>query len=55
MHVLVPGDWTVRQAHNLAEQIENELRKKSLNASVFTHVEPQGDPTSFQDTSLDRE
>lgn len=55
MHVLVPGDWTVRQAHNLAEQIENELREKSPNASIFTHVEPQGDPTSFQDTSLDRE
>lgn len=55
MHVLVPGDWTVRRAHQLAEQIEKELRQKTFNAAIFTHVEPQEDPTSFQDTSLDRE
>jgi len=55
MHVLVPGDWTVRQSHQLAEQIETELRQKSPNAAIFTHVEPQEDPTASQDTSLDQE
>lgn len=55
MHVLVPGDWSVRRAHQLAEQIEKELHQKTSNAAIFTHVEPQEDPTSFQDTSLDRE
>jgi cation diffusion facilitator family transporter len=55
MHVLVPGEWSVQRAHQLAEQIESELRQKSPNAAIFTHVEPQEDPISFQDTRLDQE
>lgn len=54
MHVLVPGNWNVKRAHDLAEQIEIEIRQKEPNLAVFTHVEPLDDPKSFEDISLDR-
>jgi cation diffusion facilitator family transporter len=54
MHVLVPGGWTVRAGHQLAEQIESEVRAVIPNATVFTHLEALEDPTSFQDQGLDR-
>lgn len=54
MHVLVPGEWSVKNAHHLAEQIEGDIREKIPNLTVFTHVEPLEDPASWQDTSLDR-
>jgi cation diffusion facilitator family transporter len=55
MHVLVPGDWTVQRAHDLAEEVEARVRAVVPNASVFTHVEPQDDPASYDDMRLDRE
>jgi cation diffusion facilitator family transporter len=55
MHVLVPGGWTVRRGHELAEQIEGEVRAAIYNATVFTHLEALEDPTSFQDQGLDRD
>jgi cation diffusion facilitator family transporter len=54
MHVLVPGDWTVQHAHDLAEEVETALRDHVPQATVFTHVEPVEDPRSFEDTGLDR-
>jgi cation diffusion facilitator family transporter len=54
MHILVPGDWTVRRGHELAEQVESEVRAVIDNATVFTHLEAIEDPTSFQDQGLDR-
>jgi len=54
MHVLVPGDWSVRRGHELAEQIEAEVRASLHNATVFTHLEALEDPASFQDQELDR-
>lgn len=54
MHVLVPGGWTVRRGHDLAEKIESEVRAVIHNATVFTHLEAIEDPASFQDQGLDR-
>ena len=54
MHVLVPGAWTVRQGHDMAEEVEAALRARVPYATVFTHVEPVEDPRSFDDTELDR-
>jgi divalent metal cation (Fe/Co/Zn/Cd) transporter len=54
LHVLVPGVWTVRQGHALLEKIEHALRHAIPNATVFTHLEPVEDPTSFADMGLDR-
>jgi cation diffusion facilitator family transporter len=54
MHVLVPGAWTVREGHDIAEEVEAALRARVPHATVFTHVEPVEDPRSFDDTELDR-
>jgi cation diffusion facilitator family transporter len=54
LHVLVPGKWTVHQGHSLLEQIERDIRTALLNVTVFTHLESLDDPTSWQDTALDR-
>src|SRR3954453_348149 len=53
-HVLVPGDWTVRRGHDVAEEVEAALHERLPYATVFTHVEPSDDPRSFEDTELDR-
>jgi cation diffusion facilitator family transporter len=54
LHVLVPAGWTVQRGHDLAERVEARLREALEHATVFTHLEPVEDPTSFDDTELDR-
>jgi len=55
MHVLVPGKWTVKQGHDLSEDIEKDLADALQgNTTFFIHVEPSEDPASFEDQSLDR-
>lgn len=54
MHVLVPGDWSVAQAHDVVESIEAELRATVHRASVLTHLEPKGVAASYEDIPLDR-
>jgi cation diffusion facilitator family transporter len=55
LHVLVPGNWTVRRGHDLLEDVEHALRHAVPNATVFTHLEAIEDPASFADTELDRD
>jgi cation diffusion facilitator family transporter len=55
VHLLVPGDWTVKKGHSLAEQIETRVMEKISNSNIVTHVEPIGDPTSMNDARIDRE
>ncbi len=55
MHVLVPDTWTVFDGHQLLENIEADIRHALPSITVFTHLEPLNDPTSFEDTNLDRE
>jgi cation diffusion facilitator family transporter len=54
LHVLVPGDWTVQRGHDLLEEVERKIRAAVPGATVFTHLEPIGDPAAWQDISLDR-
>jgi len=54
VHVLVPGEWSVQEGHDFAEQVEKDLRTAIDQATVFTHLEPIEDPISFVDTGLDR-
>ncbi len=54
VHVLVPGQWSVKQGHDLLEKVEEDLRNCFDQTTVFTHLEPIEDPVSFQDTGLDR-
>ena len=55
VHLLVPGSWSVRKSHQLAEKIENQVREAVPHVIIVTHVEPIEDPLSLQDASLDRE
>jgi cation diffusion facilitator family transporter len=55
LHLLVPGSWSVTQAHDRAEALELELREAVAQLNVITHIEPIGDPVSMKDARLDRE
>ncbi|MDR2613838.1 MAG: cation diffusion facilitator family transporter [Candidatus Accumulibacter sp.] len=54
LHVLVPGAWSVRRGHDLAERVESDIRDVLPRTSVITHVEPLEDPVSLEDIALDR-
>ncbi|MFH2044075.1 MAG: cation diffusion facilitator family transporter [Pseudomonadota bacterium] len=54
VHVLVPGTWTVQHGHELLEELEEDIRKEVMYVTVFTHLEPLGDPASEEDIELDR-
>jgi cation diffusion facilitator family transporter len=54
VHLLVPGDWTVRRGHQLAERVEVEVEKAIPNSNIATHIEPVEDPISMEDANLDR-
>ena len=53
-HFLVPDAWSVAQAHRLSEEIEERIRSLVPHASIFTHIEPISDPSSYEDQGLDR-
>jgi cation diffusion facilitator family transporter len=55
VHLLVPGHWSVKKSHTLAEQIETQVISTVENANIVTHVEPIEDPISMKDTNIDRE
>jgi cation diffusion facilitator family transporter len=54
VHILVPDEWTVQKGHDLTEQIENDIRDAVSDSTVFTHLEPLEDPSSFYDVELFR-
>lgn len=55
VHILVPGDWTVHDAHHVAEDFEADIRAALGSAvTVFTHIEPAEDELSMEDMFLDR-
>jgi len=55
VHILVPGQWSVLDGHRLLERIEADIRDALPNATVFTHLEPLEDVTSWHDQGLERE
>ncbi len=54
VHVLVPGQMTVHDAHHVAEDIEADIRKALPDAVVITHLEPVDDEISLHDIPIDR-
>lgn len=54
VHVLVPGDWSVRRGHELLERVEAAIRDELPRTTVITHLEPVDDPASWSDQGLDR-
>lgn len=49
MHVLVPGAWSVQQAHDIATRVEDDLAAALPGVVVTTHVEPVEDPAAYAD------
>jgi cation diffusion facilitator family transporter len=55
VHMLVPGAWTVHDAHHIAEDFESDIRGTLGGVvTVFTHMEPLEDELSMEDIFLDR-
>jgi cation diffusion facilitator family transporter len=54
LHVLVPGAWTVREGHALADRLERDIHEALPGAAVTTHIEPIDDPASLDDVELER-
>jgi cation diffusion facilitator family transporter len=55
VHILVPPEWTVQQGHDVLERIEAEIRRALPPVTVFTHLEPLGDPAAMDDQFLHRD
>jgi cation diffusion facilitator family transporter len=53
-HLLVPDAWSVAQAHQLSEEIEERIRSLVPNAITFSHIEPISHPASYDDIKLER-
>jgi cation diffusion facilitator family transporter len=53
VHLLVPGDWPVQRAHDLAEDVEVTIRRALPRTTVQTHIEPREDTRSYADHSYD--
>jgi cation diffusion facilitator family transporter len=55
VHVLVPPEWSVQQGHEVLERIEADIRRALPPVTVFTHLEPLGDPAAMDDQDLHRD
>jgi len=51
-HLLVPGNTTVQDAHNLTNQIEQAVESVLPYAETTVHIEPITDPTAWEDHPL---
>jgi cation diffusion facilitator family transporter len=49
VHMLVPGNWTVHDAHHIAENFEGDIRAELGDAIISTHLEPIDDEISLHD------
>ena len=47
-HLLVDGDWSVREAHQLAHRVEDALAAAVPGLEVVTHVEPVDERESWE-------
>ncbi|HOJ24152.1 MAG TPA: cation diffusion facilitator family transporter [Bacteroidales bacterium] len=55
LHLLVPNFWTIKEAHDFAEELEQNIEKMfDTPVNVTTHIEPNDDPISFNDIKIDR-
>ncbi|MDO5287183.1 MAG: cation diffusion facilitator family transporter [Actinomycetia bacterium] len=48
-HALVPGDWSVTRAHDLIEEIEQEIQQALPGIELEIHLEPREDPRAYND------
>ena len=48
VHILVPGEWTVKRGHDLLERIELRFEQEFGQIDIDTHLEPIEDIASWQ-------
>lgn len=41
-HVWVPGDWTVQEAHDRLDAVEEALQERFPHTEILIHVDPEG-------------
>lgn len=41
-HVWVPADWTVREAHDRMDRVEEALQKRFPGTEILIHLDPEG-------------
>jgi ferrous-iron efflux pump FieF len=41
-HVWVPGDWTVREAHDRMDRVEEALQQRFPGTEILIHLDPEG-------------
>jgi cation diffusion facilitator family transporter len=51
-HILVSGNWSIQQGHDLCEEVETAISNALPHVNVFTHLEPLEDPKSWTDQDL---
>jgi cation diffusion facilitator family transporter len=54
LHVKLPGDLSLEEAHDIAEQLEEAVRRAVPEvAGVQTHLEPLAEPTAAREVEVD--
>lgn len=51
-HLLVPGNFTVRRAHEVIGRVEEAVQAALPGVEVYVHVEPIEDRTAWEDSEL---
>jgi cation diffusion facilitator family transporter len=51
-HLLVPGHWTVKQAHDFTERVEQAVCEALPGAEVTVHIEPIEAESAWKDSDL---
>ncbi|MFN9836967.1 MAG: cation diffusion facilitator family transporter [Pseudanabaena sp.] len=51
-HILVSGNWSIQQGHDLCEEVETAISKALPHVNVFTHLDPLEDPKTWTDKDL---
>lgn len=41
-HVWVPGDWTIREAHDRMDHVEERLQERFPGTEILIHLDPEG-------------
>jgi cation diffusion facilitator family transporter len=51
-HLLVPGAWSVQEAHDLTGQVEAAIKNEFPAVEVTVHIEPIEEPAAWKDSEL---
>jgi cation diffusion facilitator family transporter len=51
-HLLVPGAWSVKKAHDLTGHVERAVRDALPGIEVTVHIEPIEEPAAWRDSEL---